>query len=1030
MNVKKMFKSVLGVMLALVLMLASAMEFGPIVTAEAAGEVTVRFHFQKAGGVGNLQVYTWLPNQEGKHHPFTSTDDFGSVYTQEVASTVSQMGFIITDTSWNKDYAEDRFVDLSKVTSGYVDVYISSGNAAFATFTSSNGVVPFEVINASIKGLDEIEAVFTKKSDNPKSDIKVYDKNDNEIAIDTVTYSSGTKAVIKLAKEIDLGSAYTVKTVDGNGEATARIDFNSEYFEEAFTYEGNDLGANYTKAATTFKVWAPTADAVNVLLFSSGQVTKVDKGTYKMTGGTSAEKGVWTVTVNKNLKNIYYLYQVTVNGKTVLAMDPYARTGDTTNDNPVESNYYVGQRGMVVDLKSTNPKNWNKDKRKTLENNTDAIIYETSVRDFSSDADSGIAKKYMKKYLAFTQTNTKNSKGTKTGITYVKNLGVTHIQLMPTFDFSGTEEKSMTNYNWGYNPVNYNIPEGAFSTNPTDGNVRVNEYKRMVQSIHSNGMGVSMDVVYNHVNNATTFSFNKIVPGYFFRGSNGSGCGNDVASERSMVSKYIVDSVAYWAEEYHLDAFRFDLVGLLDVETMNAIRKAVDEIDPNIMLYGEGWTLGTSTTRNVALATQPNTSKMDGVGMFNDVIRDAIGGSNDGSSKGYATGNPFHRVSDLKYAIKSSTYYNNDPNLNINYLSCHDNYTLWDKITKSNPGLINDTKVKMNKLAAAINFTSQGIPLFLSGEEFLRTKNGDHNSYMSPDSVNLMDWSLVDDNKDVVSYYKGLIAFRKMHKGLRMTSEAEINKNLKFISSMNNVIAYTIDAKNVGDISDKILVAFNPNSSEQTLTLPTGKWQVCVNGKKAGNVSLATVSGKLKMDGYSAYVLVQGKVNTISGAKVSNIKNVAVTGKAVKQPSLKVVLEGKTLTQGKDYTVTYKNNKKIGKASFVVKGKGCYKGYTKTYTFKITPAKVKLSNVKAGKKRATVTWKKAKGAQGYQVYMSTSKSGKYKQVKAINKSGTVKFVKKNLKKGKTYYFKVRAYKKVSGKTYLGSFSTVKSVRVK
>lgn len=1030
MNAKKMFKSVLGFVLALTLMLVSAMEFGPIVTAEAAGEVTVRFHFQKEGGVGNLKVYTWLPNQVGAHNSFTSTDDFGSVYTQKVDSSVTQMGFIITDTNWNKDYAEDRFVNLSKVTSGYVDVYVSSGVAAFATFTSNNGVVPFEVINAAIRNTTEIEAVFTKKSSKSKSEIKIYDKNNKELTIESVTYGSGTKAVIKLASEIDLGSAYTVKTTTGTGSAIARIDFNNDFFEETFTYDGDDLGANYTKSATTFKVWAPTADAVNVLLFSSGQVTKVDKGTHKMTGGTSAEKGVWTVTVNKDLKNVYYLYQVTVNDKTVLAMDPYARTGDTTNDNPVESNYYVGQRGMVVDLNSTNPKNWKNDKRHTLENNTDAIIYETSVRDFSSDTDSGIAKKYMRKYLAFTQENTKNSKGTKTGITYVKNLGVTHIQLMPSFDFSGTDEKTMTNYNWGYNPVNYNIPEGAFSTDPTDGNVRVNEYKRMVQSIHSNGMGVSMDVVYNHVNNATTFSFNKIVPGYFFRGSNGSGCGNDVASERSMVSKYIVDSVAYWAEEYHLDAFRFDLVGLLDVDTMNAIRKAVNEIDPKIMLYGEGWTLGTSTTKNVALATQPNTSKMDGVGMFNDVIRDAIGGSNDGSSKGYATGNPYNRVSDLKYALKSSTYYNNDPNLNINYLSCHDNYTLWDKITKANGGLIKETKVKMNKLAAAMNFTSQGVPLFLSGEEFLRTKNGDHNSYKSSDSVNLMDWSLVDDNKDVVEYYKGLIAFRKKHAGLRMTSLQDINKNFKYIASTNNVIAYTINGKNAGDISDNILVAFNPNSSQQTLTLPAGKWEVCINGEKAGNVSLATVSGTLKMDAYSAYVLVQGQVNTIKNAKVTNVTNLGYTGKAVKHTGLKVVLEGKTLKQGKDYSVTYKNNKKLGTATLVVKGKRCYTGYTKSYSFKITPAKVVIQNVKAGKKKATITWKKAKAAGGYQVYMSTKKSGKYTLVKTINKGGTVKFVKKNLKKGTTYYFKVRAFKKVSGKTYTGSFSTVNSVQVK
>ena len=1030
MAIKRMLRSVLGVVLALALVLTSFMGYGSMITSEAASDVTVRFHFQKEGGVGNLQVYTWLPNAEGSFHQFTSTDDYGSVYTQTVSSTLSEISFIISDTSWNKDYSADRSVDLSKVTSGYVDVYISSGNADFATFTSDNGVVKFEAISASIKSTNEIDVIFTKKSANPTSEIKVFDKNDKEVSIESITYGSGTKAVIKFANELELGSAYTIKSVNGNSETTARIDFNSDYFDKAFTYEGNDLGSTYTKSATTFKVWAPTADAINVLLFSSGQVTKVDKGTYAMQGGTAAEKGVWTATVNGNLKNVYYLYQVTVNGETVLAMDPYARTGDTTNDNPVESNFYVGQRGMVVDLDSTDPKNWNNDKRQTLANNTDAIIYETSVRDFSADSDSGIKKKYLKKYLAFTQENTKNSKGSITGISYVKKLGVTHIQLMPSFDFSGTEEKSMTNYNWGYNPVNYNIPEGAFSTNPLDGNVRVNEYKQMVKSIHSNGMGVSMDVVYNHVNNATTFSFNKIVPGYFFRGSNGSGCGNDVATERSMVSKFIVDSVVYWADEYHLDAFRFDLVGLLDVDTMNAIRNAVDKIDPNIMLYGEGWTLGTSTTRNVDLATQPNTSKMTGVGMFNDVIRDAIGGSNDGSSKGYATGNPFHRVSDLKYAIKSSTYYNNDPNLNINYLSCHDNYTLWDKITKSNGGLIKEVKVKMNKLAAAINFTSQGVPLFLSGEEFLRTKNGDHNSYMSPDSVNLMDWSLIDDNKDVVEYYKGLIAFRKMHSGLRMTSEKEINSNLKFLATSNNIIAYTIDGKKAGDVSDKILVAFNPNSSEQSISLPAGKWNVCVNGEKAGNVSLATVSGKLKMDAYSAYVLVQGKVNTISGAKVTNIKSLEYTGKAVKQKSIKVVLEGKTLKRGKDYKVIYKNNTKIGTAKLVVKGIGCYKGNTKTYTFKITPAKVNIKTVKLSGKKATLTWKKNKAAGGYQVYMSNKKSGKYKLVKTINKSGTVKYVKANLKKGNTYYFKIRAYKKVSGKLYTGPFSAPKSVKVK
>lgn len=1202
MKKKGLLKSIIVMVLAFIMAFAPTAEYVGGVLAQASTTTTIRFHYSRSDGVyTDWSIWGWPANSAGSDVQFSSDDDYGKVATVSVSSTVTSYGYIVRKPDWTKDYSEDRFVNLSGASGKYVDVYITSGVSKTTTYISDSGVAPCEVISATITGKNSIEANMTSVNPSCLEQMVVKDLSDGskECEIDFLGFSNGSKLEITFAEDLNIGHKYKVyrmtSSTVSSSEADAVIDYNSDFFTDTFTYDGDDLGSTYTADATTFKVWAPTADSVELLLFSSGQVTTVDKGTVAMSGGTADTKGVWSCTVNEDLKNVYYLYRVKVSGQTNLAMDPYAKTGDTSNDSPSAGNYYAGQRGMVVDLQSTNPTGWNEDTNVLANNATDAVIYETSIRDFSSDTDSGITSAHRMKFLAFTEKGTHNFKGSTTGIDYIKNLGITHIQLMPSYDFYGTNEKTMASYNWGYNPVNYNIPEGAFSTNPTDGNVRVNEYKQMVEAIHSEDMGVIMDVVYNHVNNANTFSFERIVPGYFFRGSNGSGCGNDVASERAMVSKFIVDSVTYWATEYHLDGFRFDLVGLLDVDTMNAIRASLNEIDPEILIYGEGWSLGTSVTRDVALATQGNTKDMPGVGMFNDVIRNLVGGNND-PSRGYATGNYNIGSSDLKNitdAIAASTWYTKNPLQNINYLSCHDNYTLWDKINKANSSATTANKIKMNNLAAAMNISSQGVPLFLSGEEFLRTKGGEHNSYISSDAVNLMDWSRIDDYASVVDYYTGLIKFRSTHAGLRMTSAEDIAANMHYLTTGSNVIAYTIDGDANGEISDSVLVAFNPYSTSKSLSLPTGTWKICLNGEEAGIEPIAKASGTINLAPYSAYMMVQGETGvgektelfdaeyqiaytpvkytgkaikpeitgvnvggtnlvlgqdytitysnnvnagtatytikginnytgritgtykilkannnlkiscsnvtygstvapkvtantskgtvtynykkanasdstytskkpvdagkyvvkailaatsnynaayttasfTISaksllGAKISGIASKKTyTGKTLKQSLLVVKVGSKTLVNGKDYVVTYSNNKNIGTAKLTIKGKGNYAG-TISKSFKIVLGKTSIKSVKAGSKRATVTWKKVTGATGYKVYMATKSNGRYKLVSTVKGNSKVTYTKKKLTKNKKYYFKVVAYKKVGSKTVIGSYSSARSVKVK
>jgi len=635
--------------------------------------------------------------------------------------------------------------------------------------------------------------------------------------------------------------------------------YSTSEFEEQYTYTGDDLGAVWTPERTTFRVWAPTADAVSVCLYANGGETGMDI-LIESVPMTADAQGTWVAAVEGDLNGTYYTYAVRHGDAIVEACDPYARTTGVN-----------GRRAMVIDLDSTDPAGWENDKAPhTSGSITDAVIYELHVRDLSSDPSSGIAN--TGKFLGLIETGTTNADGIPTGLDHIKSLGVTHIHLLPSYDYASVDETdSDAPFNWGYDPVNYNVPEGSYATDPYHGEVRVKEFKQMVQGLHEQGIGVILDVVYNHVYSAEDFCFNNIVPGYFSRissdgvYSNGSICGNDTASERSMVRKYIVDSVKYWADEYHLDGFRFDLLGLIDVQTVNEVIEEVHKTHPHIIFYAEGWTMGTQVTKeNVELATQANARLTPGMAYFSDMVRDAVRGSNSNASKtGYAAGAGGF-ANNVRDSFLGKPGWAKDPSQVVNYVSCHDGYSLFDRLTLSTQDRTPEDRVRMNNLAAAIVMTSQGTPFFQAGEELLRSKplsdgGFDHNSYKSPDSINSIKWDTLSDPvyQDVVRYYSGLIAFRKAHPALRMASGAEVAEKITQLPGLEfNVNGFHIAAGAKGE-ENELVVIFNPNAEATAVALPEGIWDIRINGEDAGDVSLGTAEGTVEVAPISAMVLVR-----------------------------------------------------------------------------------------------------------------------------------------------------------------------------
>ena len=635
-----------------------------------------------------------------------------------------------------------------------------------------------------------------------------------------------------------------------------KINYSTKTFEKNYTYKGDDLGATWTKKATVFRVWAPTAEKVVVNLYQTGNPDAEDL--ILQVPMKKDVKGTWTAEKKGNLHGVYYTYAVTIKGIETEATDPYARTTGVN-----------GVRAMVIDLASTNPAGWENDKDPHADNRiTDAVIYELHVRDLSVDENSGIQHKG--KFLGIAEAGTKNAAGHATGLDHMKDLSITHLHLLPSYDYGSVDETRLdeAQFNWGYDPVNYNVPEGSYSTDPYHGEVRVKEMKQMVQTLHQNGISVIMDVVYNHVYDAEQFCFNKIVPGYFSRidkngvYSNGSCCGNDTASERSMVKKYIVDSVCYWADEYHIDGFRFDLVGLLDTETINAIVENVHKKHPNVIFYGEGWTMPTGVTKEgYLMATQLNSAETPEFAYFSDTLRDGLKGRVFfADSKGYVTG-----ADDCTGVIEACLLGQPDwcknPCQTINYASCHDNYTLMDKIALSIPEAGRTEWIRSNNLSAAICMLSQGVAFIHAGEELLRSKVDEQggyveNSYASSDYVNQFNWDVLEkeEYQKTFAYYKGLIQLRKRYASLRYMTAAEVNTHVQLLKPQekNVIVAHVKD----DDKQEELLLIFNPNRGTANVMIPEGNWNVLVQEESAGTDTLDIIgAGNCTVAPISAMVL-------------------------------------------------------------------------------------------------------------------------------------------------------------------------------
>lgn len=636
-------------------------------------------------------------------------------------------------------------------------------------------------------------------------------------------------------------------------------------------YSGNDLGASYSKKATTFKVWSPNAASVRVNIFEHGSDNEGDAGSI-MSRAMSLDKttGVWSVTINGDLLNKYYTYSVT-HGKTIKeTADVYAKACGVN-----------GQRSMVVDLSTTNPDGWENDKHVLVQNQTDASVWEISVADFSSSESSGVSEANRGKYLAFTEegTTVNGVQGaSSTCVDYLKKLGVKYVQIMPFYDFGSVDESKniMDQYNWGYDPVNYNCPEGSYSTNPKKGAVRIKECKQMIQALHNAGIGVIMDVVYNHTYTSDSW-FQRTVPNYYYRMnndgtfSNGSGCSNDTASEHLMFRKYMIDSVTYWASEYHIDGFRFDLMGLHDVTTMNSIRTALDNLyadgsGSRILMYGEAWDMATNCDEGTVLASQKNLKQLsDRIGAFDDTIRDAIKGSTGGTDGAFVQEGS--RRANLKTGIAgqsdTTTGWANVPSQCVTYASCHDNLCLYDKLVGSVYGADGKYRkryedlVAMNKLSAAIVITSQGIPFSLGGEEFCRSKDGDENSYASSRKENMLDWENVDLYSDVIEYYRGLYKIRDAFAAFSDSTAATAN-SLTYLSDVpKGVTGYTINNTESGKWS-QMCVIFNGSDSAQNVTAK-GDWVVLADNKTAGLRNIKNVTNSVKVEAHSAVIMVDTK---------------------------------------------------------------------------------------------------------------------------------------------------------------------------
>ena len=818
-------------------------------------------YWSYSGTYENCDIWIWWGDKAGQGYLFRECD-YGGKVVINVPEGVEQVGFIVRKdcsepggSSWGsatKDYEQDRFAVID---GKETEIYLKTGDAS--QYISNDGGKTLTMIKkfamAGMVDEKKIRYNITPKAIlSDLSAVKVYD-GDREVKIESISTlgKNADSGYITVAESLDLSKQYRVEIAGYGSKAVVPTDiFDSEFFAQTYHYDGDDLGAVVNGENTTFKVWAPTASQVVLNLFTAGN--GVDA--YKTVQMVKGEKGVWSHTEPCG-HGTYYTYTVTTSVGTQEAVDPYAKAAGVN-----------GKRGMVVDLPRTDPEGWDGAVlADPIEKYSDAIIWEVHVRDFSNKISSS---QYKGKYLAFTERGLVNEHGQAVGVDYLVNLGVTHVHLLPVYDYASVDETHPDDqFNWGYDPENYNVPEGSYSTDPYHGEVRIKEFKQMVMALHEAGIGVIMDAVYNHTYDANS-SFNKIVPYYYYRytnkgvNSNASGCGNDTASERYMFGKFMVDSVKYWVEEYNLDGVRFDLMGLHDLETMKNIEAAVHTIDPDAIIYGEGWTMG-ATVDGSSQANQGNISKVPvtndasgSIAVFNDVIRDGLKGSVfDEDVGGYINGNASANLRKIQFGISggsiSGQTWRVDNAMVINYMSAHDNHTLWDKLAITNPDSTVEERMAMNRVGAAILMISQGTPFMQAGEEMLRTKDGEHNSYNSSDEINNINWDALTPNSyeyAMMQYYKGLLEMRKTY-GI-FTSGTDVTVTFTDLKGGATIAEF------VSTCGEKAIAVINPTSEIITTELD-GEYKLVANGTAAGSEAIEIASGEISVSPMTVSVFVK-----------------------------------------------------------------------------------------------------------------------------------------------------------------------------
>ncbi len=810
-------------------------------------------------------IWIWYDDVDGKGY-LMEPCEYGAKVVINVPDTVTEVGFIVRKdcsepggSSWgsaSKDGGDDRFAIITGK-----ETYIFLKNGDTNQYASDDGVKLVQIKKFNVAGMKDFHTI--KYNITPAKKLESYqqvsvwdgDKKLTVLRVNTMGKST-SQGMITVEEKLELNKIYQVRIEGFEPINVVPMEiFDTPEFGEMYNYDGNDLGSYINGDSTTFKVWAPTASKVVLNLYESGH----EGESFKDIEMTLGEKGVWSHTEADIGHGTYYTYTVTTAAGTEKATDPYGRAAGLN-----------GNRSMVVDLALTDPTGWTdldfdptKGGTVNFDNYSDAFIWEVHIRDFSNLIESS---NYKGKYLAFTETGLKNEHGVSVGVDYLVNLGVTHVHLLPSYDYATVkEEDPESGFNWGYDPKNYNVPEGSYSTDPYNGEVRIKEYKQMVQALHNQGIGVIMDVVYNHTFSATDSSFHRIVPYYYYRynangaNSNASGCGNDTASERYMFRKYMVDSVSYWLNEYNLDGFRFDLMGLHDLETMKQIEAAVHAVNPNAIIYGEGWTMG-NTLDGSPQANQtnigqilPTNNAIGSVAVFNDAIRNGLKGNSGFGTLSTGILNGSANTDNLNKVLfgilggnANGAGWRVTNGMVINYMSAHDNLALWDHLTLTTNASTAD-KLQMNRLGAAILFVSKGTPFVQAGEEMLRTKpfydkegnlvpgEYDENSYSSCDETNNLKWSTLKAGSDeykMMQYYAGLVAMRKAYP---IFSDVATRIQPENLGSAGYALTYSL-----GD--QQAVVLFNASNSSVSYNL-SGSWKLVGNINQAGADAISTHNG-------------------------------------------------------------------------------------------------------------------------------------------------------------------------------------------